>query len=303
MKILIAEDNPVSRQVLETRLTKWGYDVLCASNGTEAWEIIATRDAPTLAILDWMMPEIDGVELCRKIRAKGDEPYTYIILLTARDEKEDVVLAMDAGADDYIIKPPHPSELQARIRAGRRVIELQQRLVETQEALRIQATHDTLTGLWNRSAIQDILDRELERAKRKETPIAVAMADLDHFKKVNDSLGHLAGDTVLREVALRLRAVIRNYDAVGRYGGEEFLIVFPGANEKHALRAAERIRASVGDKPVPLADRMLPITMSIGVTATNPTTQAGNTETLIHLADEALYTAKARGRNRVEFGK
>jgi diguanylate cyclase (GGDEF)-like protein len=303
LQILIAEDNAVSRKVLETRLTKWGYDVLCATDGAEAWKMLRGADAPTLAILDWMMPGIDGVELCRRVREKGDEPYTYIILLTAKDQKEDVVHAMDAGADDYITKPPHPSELQARIRAGRRVIELQQRLFETQEALRVQATHDTLTSLWNRSAIMDVLDRELDRAKRQETPIGVAMADLDHFKNVNDSLGHMVGDTVLREVAGRLQSGVRNYDAVGRYGGEEFLIVFPGANKKDAWKAAERIRSAIGERPIALPDRKLPVTISMGVTATNPTTKTGKTETLIRLADDALYTAKARGRNRVEMSK
>jgi diguanylate cyclase (GGDEF)-like protein len=300
LKILIAEDNAVSRRVVETQLTKWGHEVLSANNGTEAWEILQANDAPPLAILDWMMPGIDGVELCRRVRERTNQLYTYVILLTAKDRKEDVVKAMDAGADDYVVKPPDPSELQARIRAGCRIIELEQRLIKTQEKLKVQATHDSLTGLWNRSAIFDILDRELGRAKRNETPISIGMADLDHFKSVNDSFGHIAGDTVLREVANRMRSVIRDYDSIGRYGGEEFLIVLPGLDEKDAIDAAERIRLSISEKPLVIQEGVVPVAISIGVAVMNPTTKAGHAESLIRLADEALYTAKAQGRNRVE---
>ena len=303
MKILIAEDNVVSRRVVETQLTKWGHEVLSANNGTEAWEILQANDAPPLAILDWMMPGIDGVELCRRVRERTNQLYTYVILLTAKDRKEDVVKAMDAGADDYVVKPPDPSELQARIRAGCRVIELEQRLIETQEKLRLQATHDSLTGLWNRSAIFDILDREIGRAKRNETPISIGMADLDHFKSVNDAFGHIAGDTVLREVANRMRSVIRDYDSIARYGGEEFLIVLPGLDEKDAIDAAERIRLSISEKPLVIQEGVVPVAISIGVAVMNPTTKAGQAESLIRLADEALYTAKAQGRNRVELKK
>lgn len=300
MKILIAEDSAVSLRVVETKLTKWGHEVLSANNGTEAWEILQANDAPPLAILDWMMPGIDGVELCRRVRERTNQLYTYIILLTAKDRKEDVVKAMNAGADDYVIKPPDPSELQARIRAGCRVIELEQRLIETQEKLKLQASQNALTGLWNRSAIFDILDRELGRAKRNETPISIGMADLDHFKSVNDSFGHIAGDTVLREVANRMRSVIRDYDSIGRYGGEEFLIVLPGLDEKGAIDAAERIRLSISEKPLVIQEGVVPVAISIGVAVMNPTTKAGQAESLIRLADEALYTAKAQGRNRVE---
>ncbi|MBW2567373.1 MAG: diguanylate cyclase, partial [Deltaproteobacteria bacterium] len=258
---------------------------------------------PPLAILDWMMPGIDGVELCRRVRERTNQLYTYIILLTAKDRKEDVVKAMDAGADDYVVKPPDPSELQARIRAGCRVIELEQRLIETQEKLKVQATHDSLTGLWNRSAIFDILDREIGRAKRNETPISIGMADLDHFKSVNDAFGHIAGDTVLREVANRMRSVIRDYDSIARYGGEEFLIVFPGLDEKDAIDAAERIRLSISEKPLVIQEGVVPVAISIGVAVMNPTTKTRRAESLIRLADEALYTAKAQGRNRVELKK
>jgi diguanylate cyclase (GGDEF)-like protein len=301
LKILIAEDNAVSRRVLEIKLTKWGYEVLCANNGTEAWEILQANDAPPIAILDWIIPGIDRVELCRRVRERTNELSTYIILLTAKDRKEDVVKAMDAGADDYIIKPSDPSELQARIRAGCRVIELEQRLMETQEKLKLQATQDAFTGFWNRSAIYDILDRELGRAKRNERPISIGMADPDHFKSVNDSFGHIAGDTVLREVANRMRSVIRAYDSIGRYGGEEFLVVLPGLDEKDALDAAERIRLSISEKPLVIQDDVVPVAVSIGVAVTNSTTRAGQAESLIRLADEALYTAKAQGRNRVEL--
>jgi diguanylate cyclase (GGDEF)-like protein len=301
LRILIAEDNEVSRRVLETNLIKWGHEVVCANDGTKAWDILQASDAPTLAILDWMMPGIDGVELCRRTRERTNESYTYIILLTAKGQKEDVVEAMNAGADDYIVKPPDRNELQARIRAGCRIIELERRLIKTQKELEVQATHDSLTGLWNRPAIFGILKHELARAARHEAPISIGMADIDHFKSVNDSLGHIAGDAVLREVANKMRSVIREYDSIGRYGGEEFLFVLPELDQKDALSVAERMRLSISEKPLMIQNHELPLSISIGVAVTNPTTKAGQVESLIRLADEALYIAKARGRNRVEI--
>lgn len=303
LKILIAEDNPVSRRVLETNLIKWGHEVVCANDGTGAWDLLQASDAPTLAILDWMMPGIDGVELCRRVRERTDTWYTYIILFTTKDRKEDVVEAMNAGADDYIVKPPDLSELQARIRAGCRIIELEQRLIKTQKALEVQATRDSLTGLWNRPAILGILDRELKRSARHGIPISIGMADIDHFKDLNDSLGHVAGDAVLGELANRMDSVIREYDSIGRYGGEEFLVVFPELDEKDAINVAERMRLSISGEPFVSQDGVVPVTISIGVAATKPKANAGQAESLIRLADEALYMAKAQGRNRVVLKK
>jgi diguanylate cyclase (GGDEF)-like protein len=300
MLVLIAEDEPVSRQLLARMLTKCGYEVVAASDGAEAWRILNASDAPRLAILDWMMPEMTGPEVCRKLRELKREPYTYILLLTARTDKQDVVEGMDSGADDYVTKPFDTKELQVRLRAGRRILDLQAELMEAREALRDQATHDPLTRLWNRYALLDNLNREQSRAGREGTPLAVIMVDLDHFKQVNDTHGHLAGDAVLREAAHRMQAAVRTYDHVGRYGGEEFLIVLPGTCGANALQLAERMRLAIACEPVAAGGAAIGVTASFGVTATERAA-GGNPETLIRLADEALYRAKERGRNRVEW--
>jgi two-component system cell cycle response regulator len=293
LKILIAEDNPVSRRLLETCLTKWDYEVISAKDGSEAWEVLQKERTPRLAILDWMMPKMDGVQVCRKVRQGSQEPYVYILLLTAKDEKSDLVKAMEAGADDYLTKPFEPDELKVRLRAGRRIIELQEEVISTREALRVQATHDSLTALWNHSAI-------LARANREGTPVGIAMADLDHFKRVNDTYGHMAGDAVLREAAKRMLSLVRPYDAIGRYGGEEFLIIVPGCDAQGVLAVTDRIRSAICEKPVKTPDAIISMTISLGVTATG---QAKKTDmkSLIRIADAALYTAKRRGRNRVEL--
>jgi diguanylate cyclase (GGDEF)-like protein len=300
LKILIAEDNPVSRRLLETCLTKWGYEVICAKDGSEAWEVLQGEESPRLAILDWMMPKMDGVQVCRKVRQGPQEPYVYILLLTAKDEKSDLVKAMEAGADDYLTKPFEPDELKVRLRAGRRIIDLQEEVISTREALRVQATHDSLTGLWNHSAILDILKRELARVNREGTPVGIAMADLDHFKRVNDTYGHMAGDAVLREAAKRMLSLVRPYDAIGRYGGEEFLIVVPGCDAQGVLAAANRIRLSISEEPVTTPDAIISVTISLGATVTDEAQKTDMTS-LIRIADAALYTAKGSGRNRVEL--
>lgn len=294
MQVLIADDDAVSRRVLARKLEGWDYDVVSASDGMEAWELLQRDGAPQLAILDWMMPGMTGPEVCAAVRKQGKEPYTYILLLTGRNQKEDLVAGMDAGADDYIIKSSDDSELKVRMRAAERILRLH-------EALREQATHDPLTKLWNRHAILDILERELNRATREGAPLGLLMADLDHFKRINDTYGHLAGDAALREVAQRMRASLRSYDAVGRYGGEEFLVVLPGSNESQSLHLAERIREQIGTEPVAAAEGALRITLSVGVTGWNGES-ALSPELLIRAADNALYRAKSTGRNRIEWG-
>jgi diguanylate cyclase (GGDEF)-like protein len=268
MLVLIADDETVSRRLLARMLSTCGYEVLTASDGDEAWRILERPDAPRLAILDWMMPGMTGPQLCRKLRELNREPYTYVLLLTARTEKEDVVEGMEAGADDYVTKPFEAKELQVRLRAGRRILDLQTDLMKAREALREQATHDPLTGLWNRYALLGALDREHSRAGREGTPLAVIMADLDHFKHVNDTYGHLAGDAILREAAGRLQAAVRSYDLVGRYGGEEFLIVLPGTSGPNATQLAERLRAAIAAEPVGYGFCRISVTASFGVAAT-----------------------------------
>jgi two-component system, cell cycle response regulator len=299
VKVLIAEDDMVSRRLLEAMLTKWGYEVTVTRDGVEAWEVLQGADAPSLAILDWMMPGIDGVEVCRNVRQRGQEPYIYLLLLTTKGRKENIIEGLDAGADDYLTKPFDPQELQVRLRTGMRIVKLQAEIIEAREALRVQATHDALTGVWNRRAILEMLGTELVRSSRDDLPVAVAMADLDHFKRINDTYGHVAGDAVLREAVSRMRALLRPYDAMGRYGGEEFLVVLPGCTAQDAFRLAERLRIGISQEPMVIPGGTIEVTGSLGV-ATNDMTAALDATALIHVADTALYRAKAGGRNRVE---
>ena len=300
MKILIADDSIVSRHLLEATLRKWGYDVTVACDGAEALELLQRDDAPTLIILDWMMPGMTGIEVCRRIRQRASEPYTYILLLTSKSQKEDLIEGMEAGADDYITKPFDQNELQVRLRAGTRLVDLQAQLLKAREDLREQATHDSLTRLWNRSSILGQLGRELARAQRESSPLGVVIVDLDHFKQVNDTYGHLAGDAVLRESARRMQAGIRQYDSIGRYGGEEFLILFPGCTDPESYSQADRLRKQLSQTEMSVNDSMLRVTASFGVTSARPGDR-WTEETLIRKADEALYLAKKAGRNRVEL--
>ena len=300
MKILIADDSIVSRHLLEATLRKWGYEVLVACDGAEALQVLERPDAPALIILDWMMPGMTGLEVCQRIRQRGSEPYTYILLLTSKSQKEDLIEGMDAGADDYITKPFDQSELQVRLRAGTRLVDLQAQLLSAREALREQATRDSLTRLWNRSSILDALTRELARAWRESSPLGVVIVDLDHFKYINDNHGHPAGDAVLREAARRMQAGVRQYDSVGRYGGEEFLILLPNCGVAESHSQAERLRKQLAQADIRIDDTSLRITASFGVTAAIPG-EAWTPEGLIRKADEALYVAKKSGRNRVEI--
>ena len=299
MKILVADDSVVSRHILAATLRKWGYDVVDVANGTDAWKILSEEGAPSMAVLDWVMPGISGPEVCQLVRKQGREDYTYVLLLTSRGNKEDLVAGMEAGADDYVVKPFEHSELQVRLRAGKRIVELQRELLAAREALRDQATLDALTGLWNRGSILAALQRELARGAREGQPLSLAMMDLDHFKSVNDTFGHLAGDEVLREAARRMMGAVRPYDGVGRYGGEEFLILLPGCDEASALEQAERLRQLMCREPVAIGDLRHTMTASFGVTCVVPGPSTSS-EQLIGKADQALYLAKSRGRNRVE---
>jgi diguanylate cyclase (GGDEF)-like protein len=298
LQVLVADDNPVFRCMLRTMLGKWGYQVVEVSDGLAAYKSLELADPPRLAVMDWMMPGMDGVEVCRKVRAAAREPYIYIVLLTARTESQDLVYGMDAGADDYLTKPFHPQELRVRMRAGWRILELQRELLDAREELRVQATHDSLTGLWNRASVLETLDKELARAKREGHPLATLMVDVDHFKMVNDTHGHQAGDAVLREVAHRIRSAIRRYDTLGRYGGEEFLVVLPATDLAGGMVQAERIRQTIAGERVAIGDKFVEVTCSAGVCA-RPASGAGDAPELIHGADEALYEAKRTGRNRV----
>jgi two-component system, cell cycle response regulator len=299
--VLIAEDDPIFRRILQSWLQKWNYQVTALENGADAWRALQEEGSPQMAILDWMMPGLDGIEVCRRIRSNQQGSYKYVLLLTANESKQDVVAGLEAGADDYLTKPFDVNELRARVRAGKRILELQGALVKAHTELQFEAAHDHLTGLWNRGAIMDLLQRETQRTIRVGEPLGVMMADLDHFKQINDSYGHQIGDAVLREVAQRLLQSVRNYDYVGRYGGEEFLIVLTACVPSDLIVTAERMRIFVSEKPVDTDTGPIPVTISIGLAAQHADGREPiKGEDLVGAADSALYIAKANGRNRVE---
>ena len=297
MKVLIAEDDAVSRRILEVFLEKLGYEVVVATNGAEALEVLQKPESPRVAILDWMMPGTDGLEVCRQIRQRGPESYVYVLLVTAKTQQQDIIEGLEGGADDYLTKPYNIHELRARLRAGLRIVELQAQLMEARDGFQFQATHDSLTGLLNRQGILERLDTELARAGRDQKSVGIVMADLDHFKKVNDTHGHLAGDAVLREAASRMRTAVRVYDHIGRYGGEEFLVVLPGCSEEGMVQQAERLRACVSQSPIATPEAPLQVTLSLGAACAAP---GMNQMDLLRAADEALYRAKRNGRDRIE---
>jgi two-component system, cell cycle response regulator len=297
MRILIADDSNVSRHLLESIVRKWGYEVITTADGTQAWEELRKPDAPRLAVLDWMMPGMTGPEVCRMVREKGSDPYTYILLLTSRTQKEDVIEGMNSGADDYVVKPFDQQELNVRLRAGRRIVDLQDQLLRAQEALRYQATHDALTGVFNRGRITELIEAA---AVRTET-VSVIMLDLDRFKQVNDTYGHAAGDAVLVTAMERLGAALCEGESIGRYGGEEF-VVLTGRGASESVALAEELRTRIAEKPIEFGGNTLVVTASFGV-AVREAGKAGSAGDLLREADDALYQAKREGRNRVVTGR
>lgn len=300
-RILIAEDDPVSRRVLQAFLVRWGYEVVVAEDGNQALAILERQDFPRLAVLDWMMPGLEGTQVCERIRKEPNRAYVYILLLTARTQKADILKGLESGADDFLSKPFDAQELRARLHVGQRILNLQNHLIEAREELLFQATHDLLTGLANRGVILEAFDRERARQSREGGTFGIVLADLDHFKYVNDQHGHIVGDAVLQEMARRIRAAVRPYDVVGRYGGEEFLIVVPSSDAPGTLSLAERIRKSVAERPVRTETGEIHMTISLGVAVTDPSIPV-NVQELLQIADNALYRAKDRGRNRCELG-
>lgn len=298
--ILIADDDPNFLSVLEDIVRSWGYEVLCAKHGMDVWRILLGEDAPRMMILDWIMPGMDGLEICRRVREKGGDSYTYIILITVQDEIEQLAKGFSAGADDYLTKPFVPAELKSRLLAGKRILDLQAQLIFTRDKLRLQAIRDPLTALFNREGILQILTQELSRGDRDNSLVAVAMLDIDHFKQVNDQFGHLIGDEVLLEMAQAIQEAVRSYDAVGRYGGDEFLIVLPGCDIESALFIAERIRSHIAHVQYTCNGEIEHVTASMGVAATS-TGFYLDAYDLIRTADTALLQAKQRGRNRIEI--
>jgi diguanylate cyclase (GGDEF)-like protein len=298
MKILIAEDDFTSRSILTAVLTKCGFDAVVVEDGGAAWNLLQRPDAPRLILLDWNMPGMDGVEICRRLRDNNVPDPPYVILLTARDKKSDIVAGLEAGANDYVAKPYDTEELLARIRVGQRMLEMQSNLLEARDALAYQAMHDFLTGILNRRAILDRLKQEISRAGRDHGSLSVGMFDIDHFKIINDTYGHQAGDEALVAFTRRIQDRLREYDCVGRYGGEEFLVIAPGSIGSKSESLYERLRARIAGAVITTNAGIVSLTVSIGVA---PGTGQSTVDALLAAADAALYQAKAGGRNRVVY--
>ena len=300
MQVLVVDDSAVYRKLIGDHLHSWDFGVTLAETGYEAWRVLQQPQAPKLILLDWVLPDLDGIELCQRIRrARSTGQYVYIILLTSKEGRQNMLDAMQAGADDYLVKPFDESELKARLLVGKRILDLQDELVAARESMRHAATHDSLTGLLNRAEILGMLERELERGRRERRPLALILADIDHFKKVNDTHGHPFGDEALREIGQRMRSRLRVYDGVGRYGGEEFLLVLPACDLEAAIQRANELREMIAGTPVKSGEVETTITISLGV-AISGCDGVKEAETLLNRADRAMYAAKENGRNRVE---
>jgi two-component system cell cycle response regulator len=299
MQVLVVEDSAVYCKLICDELKSWGFSPIVAKNGEDAWRKLEQPSSPRLVLLDWVLPDIDGPTLCQRIRQAGSpHDYVYVILLTGKEGRQNMLDAMHAGADDYLMKPFDNLELKARLMAGKRILNLQKELVDAREAMRHAATHDSLTEVMNRAGVLVALNRELERGRREEKPVGIILADVDHFKDVNDTLGHQCGDEALKEIACRLRSKMRIYDFLGRYGGEEFLVVIPGCNLEQLVGRANQLRECVASTPIVLSGLGRVVTVSMGVSIAKKGEL--NAERLLGQADECLYVAKENGRNRVE---
>jgi len=300
LAVLIAEDNPVSRRLLEKSLKRAGHQVVCAQNGREAFEIFKHSFFP-MVLTDWMMPEMDGIELCKAIRTHDSPGYVFIVFLTSKDAKDDIIAGLEAGADDYLTKPFHNSELIARLKTGKRILDLERSLKNANEEIRTLSITDPLTGAFNRGYLMNRLPEELNRAERYDHPLSLLICDIDRFKNVNDSYGHLAGDAVLRHLVKCLNGSIRQgIDWIARFGGEEFFIILSETDHEGALAVAERLRVSFSADSIQFEGQRIDVTASFGVATRDASMQEEvSSEDLIKKADRCLYQAKEDGRNRV----
>jgi diguanylate cyclase (GGDEF)-like protein len=298
--VLLVEDKPVSRKMLEKILQKEGFDVTAVENGRIALEAFSRTFFP-IVLTDWLMPEMEGPDLCRALREQKPEGYVYIVLLTAKDTKADIISGLEAGADDYLTKPANRDELVARLKNGLRILELEKSLKAANEEIKLLSITDPLTGAHNRGYLNERLPQEIKRSSRYRHSLSLILCDLDHFKDINDQYGHLAGDRVLKEFAQSIAGSVRNQiDWTARYGGEEFLIVLPETNFEGALLLAERLCQSIAQHPFSYDNTAIAVTASFGVTGFSPD-GSGNgisPEILLQQADTCLYQAKNQGRNQ-----
>ncbi len=294
MRALLADSDPDRLRQLESWLNKWGYDVTPSRNGVDAWAKLEAERQPVLAILAWRMEGMLGIDVCRRLRLHPDLPSAYVLLLADARGQEDLLEGLNAGADDFLFGPLESFETRARIRTGARIVETEQALKASQDALRVQSTRDALTGSWNHGTILDVLQKERERARRKSGSVGVVLADLDELRRINESLGHTVGDEVLREAARRMNSSVRPYDSVGRYGGEEFLVVLPGSDGLGALTVAERIRENFANRPVLTTAGPVPVTLSLGVAAEGGESGADGSALLLRRRRGARTGAEGR---------
>ena len=299
MKVLIADDCSSTLEILRLSLAKWGYEPMLVSDGEQALRVLKSPAGPRLALLDWSMPKLEGIAVCRELRSRAENAmnYTYIIVLTAKDGEENLVQALEAGADDYLTKPVSTRELRLRVRAGERVIELQDRVVRMNRKLAVVSTHDQLTNSLNRASTMERLKQEIERAARTRRHLTYATVDLDQFEQINHQYGFKVGDEVLKQTAERFKSAVRSYDVVGRIGGEEFGIVLPDTELGLGVGLAERLRACIQNQPFLIDEEYVSLTISIGVSST--TEEDFDRRRIVNGAEKSLRQAKAEGGNRV----
>jgi two-component system, cell cycle response regulator len=302
MKILVAEDETVSRELLTALLAKWGYDVVPVSNGNDAWRLLQEQDDLRIAILDSMMPGKDGIALCKLIREKQREGgYIYTIILTARNNKEDALAGLEAGADDYITKPLNTEDVRFRVRIGKRILDLESYLQDACQEMKRLATFDSLTELWNRRTVLEQLEKELDRSIREGKAMSVVLVDIDHFEQFKDHYGLAVGHRVLIHISRLMKDMLRPFDGIGTYGGEEFLMFFPECSEQQGYLTTERLRKELESTPLMEKRKLLKITASFGGTTFLPDLCRCNVTHLLQVADDALHEAKRTGRNRVTW--
>lgn len=295
MRVLIAQEDTLARRVLETAVSGWGHEVTGCADGAAALRLLMNALSFDFALLDWSLPELDGPHICRAIRKQGSS--TYMLLLCRPDADQAPLTALDAGADDVLAKPVEADQLQLRLRAGQKVLDLRRELAAAQETIRVKTLQDPVTGLWNREALLDSMERELERARRESAPLGFVLLDVDDFRLVNDTLGRLAGNGALQQVAQRLRRSLRPYDVLGRYGGDQFLAILPGCDEPLAAALAERLRTAVSAQPITLDEGTIRISLSAGVAAAGGMQERRPADALARAAEAALDKAKQPGQH------
>lgn len=300
MDVLVADDERISRVVIERTLKEEGYNVRSCKNGLEAYNLIK-ENIFRIAVIDWVMPEMDGITLCKKIRKLKSQRYIYVIIITSKSKKQDIVKALDAGADDYISKPFNRDEFLSRIKVGVRLIETHDKLIKSQRELIKLVREDSLTTLLNRRAFLDESLNDIERAVREQSNVSAIIIDLDNFKSINEKYTNQTGDKLLYEIARRLKNSCRPYDKLGRYAGEEFIVLLPNTEIDQASKIAKRIRSAIKDKPFLMDGSQIQLTACLGVSMLMPKSKMKDSQLdeLIKKTEVALNRAKQQGSNKI----